>query len=149
MIFTLKVTLNQERNISEMLFQKILKKRIKLGAILVPDTMRGYLFVEAEDKGAVEEAIAGMRHVKSILPGVVQFSEVEHFLEAKPTVSGIDKGDIIEVIAGPFKGERAKVVRTDEDKEELTIELVEGIVPIPITVGGDYVRLVEKRGGSR
>ncbi|MFQ5891480.1 MAG: transcription elongation factor Spt5 [Candidatus Methanofastidiosia archaeon] len=149
MIFTLKVTLNQERNISEMLFQKILKKRIKLGAILVPDTIRGYLFVEAEDKGAVEEAIAGMRHVKSILPGVVQFSEVEHFLEAKPTVSGIDKGDIIEVIAGPFKGERAKVVRTDEDKEELTIELVEGIVPIPITVGGDYVRLVEKRGGSR
>jgi len=101
--------------------------------------------MEAEDKGPVEEAIEGLRHVRSILEGEINFPEIEHFLEAKPTVAGIKKGDLIELIAGPFKGERAKVIRTDTDKEELTIELIEAIVPIPITVRGDYVRIVKKK----
>ncbi len=145
MIFALKVTLNQERNVARMLESKIRSRAIKVQSILAPEVLKGYLFIEAEDKGPVEEAIEGLRHVRSILEGEIDFTEIEHFLEAKPTVTGMRKGDLIELIAGPFKGERAKVIRIDEDKEELTIELIEAIVPIPITVRGDYVRIVQKK----
>jgi transcriptional antiterminator NusG len=147
MIFALKVTLNQERNVARMLESKIRTRNIKVRSILAPEVLKGYLFIEAEDKGPVEEAIDGLRHVRNILEGKIGFSEIEHFLEAKPTVTGMQKGDLIELIAGPFKGERAKVIRIDEDKEELTIELIEAIVPIPITVRGDYVRIVQKKKG--
>lgn len=146
MLFALKVTLNQERNVARMLESKIKTRGIKVQTILAPEVLKGYLFIEAEDKGPVEEAIDGLRHVRNILEGKIEFSEIEHFLEAKPTVTGMQKGDLIELIAGPFKGERAKVIRIDEDKEELTIELIEAIVPIPITVRGDYVRIVQKKG---
>jgi transcriptional antiterminator NusG len=44
------------------------------------------------------------------------------------------KGDLIEITSGPFKGERAKVVRIDKEKEEVTVELVEVAVPIPVTI---------------
>jgi transcriptional antiterminator NusG len=59
-------------------------------------------------------------------------------------VAGIDEGTIVELIAGPFKGEKAVVKRVDSGKEEITVELYESIVPIPITVRGDNVRVVEK-----
>lgn len=130
---------------ARMLESKIHSRSIKVQSILAPEVLKGYLFIEAEDKGPVEEAIEGLRHVRSILEGEIAVEEIEHFLEAKPTVTGMEKGDLIELIAGPFKGERAKVIRIDEDKEELTIELIEALVPIPITVRGDYVRIVQKR----
>ena len=59
-------------------------------------------------------------------------------------MTGIAEGNIIDVIAGPFKGEKARVQRIDEAKEEVTVELIEAMVPIPITVRGDHVRVLEK-----
>lgn len=50
----------------------------------------------------------------------------------------------MELIAGPFKGERAKVIRVDESKEEVVLELIEAAVPIPVTVKADQVRIVQK-----
>ncbi|MHC1605759.1 MAG: transcription elongation factor Spt5, partial [Candidatus Methanofastidiosia archaeon] len=113
--------------------------------ILAPENLKGYIFIEAIDEGAVQEAIEGIKHVRGILPGHVPFNEVENFFESKPSVEGIKPGDIIELIAGPFKGEKAKVVRIDESKEELTVELLEVTIPIPVTVAGDYVRIIEKK----
>ena len=56
----------------------------------------------------------------------------------------IEEGNIVEVIAGPFKGEKARVQRIDESKEEVTVELFEAMVPIPITVRGDHVSVLER-----
>jgi transcriptional antiterminator NusG len=51
---------------------------------------------------------------------------------------------VVELIAGPFKGEKARVKQIDEAKEEITVELFEAMVPIPVTVRGDHVRVLEK-----
>jgi transcriptional antiterminator NusG len=59
------------------------------------------------------------------------------------------EGDIIELVAGPFKGEKARVQKIDEAKEEITVELFEAMVPIPITVRGDHVRVIEKEKDER
>jgi len=144
-IFTLKVTVNQEKNVASMLETAIIHKNTDIFSILAPEPLKGYIFIEAEDVGAVEEAIQGIHNIRGLLEGEVALDEIEHFLEAKPTVTGIEKGDIVEIIGGAFKGEKAKVVRVDESKEELTVELLNAAVPIPITVKGDYVRMIEKR----
>src|SRR2546426_1651018 len=49
-----------------------------------------------------------------------------------------------EVVAGPFKGEKARVMKIDETKEEITVELFEAMVRIPVTVRGDSVRVLQK-----
>ncbi|MBU2560424.1 transcription elongation factor Spt5, partial [archaeon] len=51
-----------------------------------------------------------------------------------------------ELISGPFKGEKAKVVRVDVKKEEITVELFEATVPIPVTVRGDSIKVLQKEG---
>ena len=58
----------------------------------------------------------------------------------------LNDGDIVEVIGGPFKGEKGKVKRYDETKGEVTIELIEVTVPIPVTVNAGLVKVIEKSG---
>ena len=50
----------------------------------------------------------------------------------------------MELVSGPFKGERAKVVRIDESREEVVLELIEAAVPIPVTVQADQIRIIQK-----
>ena len=52
---------------------------------------------------------------------------------------------IVELVSGPFKGEKAKVTRIDDAKEEITVELLDAMVPIPITVRGEQVRILKKK----
>ncbi|RLF79751.1 transcription elongation factor Spt5 [Thermococci archaeon] len=144
-IFAVRVTVGQEENTAKLIYSKAKTYNIPIRAVLAPSKVRGYIFVEAVEKAAVDEAIRGIRHAKGALPGEIAFSEIEHFLEEKPAVSGFEPGDIVELIAGPFKGEKAKVVRVDEAKDEIVVELIGAIVPIPVTVRGEYVRLISKR----
>lgn len=81
-----------------------------------------------------------------MIKGASNIGEVEHFLSPAGSVIGINEGAIIELISGPFKGEKARVKRVDVAKEEITLELFEAMVPIPITVRGDHVRVLSKDG---
>jgi len=144
-IFAVRTTVGQERNASNLITSRIETKNIPIKAILVPESLKGYIFVEAEGPHIVEEAISGIKHVRSRVPGIVPFSEVEKYIVVKPVIEELDIDDLVEVTGGPFKGMRAKITDIDRAKEEVTIELLEATFTLPITVHADYVRLVEKR----
>ncbi len=118
--------------------------KLPIKAILVPETLKGYVFIEADGPHFVDEAIAGIKHVRSRVPGIVSFSEVERYIVVRPVIEELDVEDVVEVVGGPFKGMRAKITRVDKTKEEVTLELLEATFTLPITVHADYVRLVEK-----
>jgi transcriptional antiterminator NusG len=143
-IFAVKTTTGQERNVAKLIAARIKMNNISIKAILVPETLRGYVFVEAEGPHFVEEAITGIRHVRSRVPGVVTFSEIERYIVRKPIIEELSENDVVEVTGGPFKGMRAKITRIDRAKEEVTLELLEATFTLPITVHSDYVKLVEK-----
>jgi transcriptional antiterminator NusG len=143
-IFAVKTTTGQERNVAKLIAARIETNNISVKAILVPETLRGYVFVEAEGPHFVEEAIAGIRHVRSRVPGVVSFSEIERYIVRKPVIEELSENDIVEVTGGPFKGMRAKITRIDKAKAEVTLELLEATFTLPITVHSDYVKIVEK-----
>ena len=143
-IFAVKTTTGQERNVAKLIAARIKMNNISIKAILVPETLRGYVFVEAEGPHFVEEAITGIRHVRSRVPGVVSFSEIERYIVRKPIIEELSENDVVEVTGGPFKGMRAKITRIDRAKAEVTLELLEATFTLPITVHSDYVKLVEK-----
>jgi len=143
-IFAVKTTTGQEKNVARLITSKAEMNKIPIKAILVPEVLRGYVFVEAEGPHFVEEAITGVRHVRSRIPGVVSFSEVERYIVRKPIIEELNENDIVEVTGGPFKGMRAKITRIDKSKAEVTLELLEATFTLPITVHSDYVKLVER-----
>ncbi|MBT0158513.1 transcription elongation factor Spt5 [Candidatus Bathyarchaeota archaeon A05DMB-2] len=143
-IFAVKTTTGQERNVGKLIAAKVEMTHIPIKAILVPDTLKGYIFVEADGPHFVEEAIAGIRHVRSRIPGLVGFSEIERYIIRKPVLEDLNEDDVVEITGGPFKGMRAKITRIDKSKGEVTLELLEATFTLPITVHSDYVKLVEK-----
>lgn len=143
-IFAIKTTTGQEKNVARLIAAKVEMSKIPLKAILVPETLRGYVFIEAEGPHLVEEAIAGVKHVRSRVPGIVSFSEIERYVVRKPVIEELNENDIVEITGGPFKGMRAKITRLDRAKGEVILELLEATFTLPITVNSDYVKLVEK-----
>jgi transcriptional antiterminator NusG len=154
-IFAIKTTSKQERTVADSIKKAIDTKAtdIRVTAVIVPNELQGYVLVETPEKlNRIEQLVEKIPHARAVVrkgkdegeKSSMPLAEVAHFLVPKPVVSGIEEGTIVELIAGPFKGEKAVVKRVDTAKEEITVELYESVVPIPITVRGDNVRVVEK-----
>jgi transcriptional antiterminator NusG len=116
----------------------------RVKAILVPETLRGYVFIETTEFRDVEIAISGVPHVRGRVGGKVSVEEIDKFLAPPPAAEGISENDVVEIISGPFKGERAKVVRVDAGKEELILELLDSPYTIPVRVHADFAKIVER-----
>lgn len=145
-IYAVRTTSGQERNAAELVEARARANKLPVVSILAPETLRGYIFIEAPGPHFVEEAIAGIKHIKSRIAGKVDFPEIEQYLVTKPVIDELDVDYIVEVIGGPFKGMRARIRRVDRVKQEITVELLEATFTLPITVHADYVKLVEKAG---
>ena len=143
-IFAVKTTTGQERNVARLIASKVEMTHIPIKALLVPDTLKGYVFIEADGPHLIEEAIAGVRHVRSRIPGLISFNEIERYIVRKPVMEDLTEDDVVEITGGPFKGMRAKITRLDKSKGEVTLELLEATFTLPITVHSDYVTLIEK-----
>ncbi len=143
-VFVVRTTAGQEKNVANLIEARVKMDELQIKAVLVPEMLKGYVFIEANGPHSVEKAIAGVKHVRSRVPGVVPFPEVERYIVIKPVIEELDENDLVEVVGGPFKGMRAKITRVDKTKEEVTLELLEATFTLPITVHADYVKLVEK-----
>ena len=143
-IFAVRTTAGQEKNVANLIAAKVGMTKLPIKAVLVPETLKGYVFIEAEGPHFVEEAIAGIKHVRSRVSGIVSFSEIERHIVVKSVIEELDNDDVVEIISGPFKGMQAKITRLDKTKGEVTLELLEATFTLPITVHADYVKLVKK-----
>ena len=64
----------------------------------------------------------------------------------KPSVEtiSIQEGDIVEILSEPFKKEKAKVIRIDKQKEEVVVSLLGAVVPLPVTIKLDNVKVIRR-----
>lgn len=143
-VVALKTQINQEKNVADYIASWAEDRDSGVFSILSPKPVRGYIFIEAMNPAVIDEISDGTRKAKGIIDGDTNIEEIEHFLAPKLAVEGIAEGDIVELSAGPFKGEKARVTQIDKDNDEITVELFEATVPIPVTVRGDHVRVLEK-----
>lgn len=121
------------------------KKISGVYSLLFPHGMTGYILVEAMSVDIVRQIAYGVPYVRGVLRTPTKYEEIEHMIEFKLEAIDIKKGDIVSIIAGPFKGEKAKVTRVDLQKAQVVLELLEAAVPIPITLGLDSVKVIGKK----
>lgn len=143
-IFALRTTTGQEMNVAGLVQSRANLDKIPIFSVMVPGTLKGYIFVEAAGPHFVDDAAAGVKHARQRVPGLIQLSELERYIITKPVIEELNQEDTVELIAGPLKSMRAKITRIDKSKNEITIELLESTVALPITVHADYVRLIER-----
>jgi len=150
-IYAIRVTVGQERNTADVIITHAKKHDLPIIAALAPTNLSGYVFVEAFGRTAVERARSGVKHARGMVSGELTIEELEQYLVPKPPVMRMEVGDLVELISGPFKGERARIVQVDKEKEEVTVEFFEATVPIPVTVRADSIKVIQKRepGGEK
>lgn len=147
-VLAIKTSRGYEREVADTLLARAEEKPDVVFALLVPAALRGYVFAEGMSFEGVREMLKGIRKARGLVDGETTLKEVEPLLVPRITVEGFVEGAIVELIAGPFKGEKARVKKIDQGKEEITVELIEAVVPIPVTVRGDHVRMLERGGGK-
>jgi len=143
-IFAIKVTTNKEDKVLEMVAERAEKKQLQVYSIARPHGLRGYIFIEAEDRDSAEEAAFNLPYVKGIIGKTINYEEIKNMLEPTVTEINIEKGDIVEIISEPFKKEKAKVLRIDKQKEEVVVSLLSAVVPIPVTIKLDNVKVIRR-----
>ena len=147
-IFALRTTSNREDQVFDFVTANIEKKGLPVDSVIKAHGMRGYIFVEAENREFAEECYQKVPYARGLLPKPIDYQEIEHMLEHVKIQVNIIVGDVVEIISGPFKREEAKVTRIDQTKEEVVVELLEAAVPIPITVKMDSVKVIRREESS-
>jgi transcription termination/antitermination protein NusG len=148
-IFVIKVTTNKEERALEMISDKVRKKNLQVFSLTRPHGLRGYIFLEAVDRESPEEASFNLPYVKGIIGKTLEYSEIQNMLTPNLEEVKIDKGDIVEIIGEPFKKEKAKVTRVDKQKGEVVVSLLNAVVPIPVTVKIDNVRVIRREEDNK
>jgi transcription termination/antitermination protein NusG len=143
-IFALRTTANREDQVMDFVVSNAKKKGIEVYSIVRPHGTRGYIFIEAATKVDAEQAAFNIPYARGILPKPVEYKEIEHMLEQVKHEVNIQKSDIVEIISGPFKREKAKISRVDKTKEEVVVELLEAAVPIPMTLKMDAIKVIRR-----
>lgn len=143
-IYAVRCTANREEQILDFLSSNIKKKKLNVFCAFHPHGMRGYIFIETDSVGEAQRAVYQVPYARGILDKPVSYTEIEHMFDIVKTEVNIMKGDIAEIISGPFKREHVKITRVDKAKEEVIVELLEAAVPIPITVKMDAVKVIRR-----
>jgi len=133
-IFPVKTTGGQEKTVATFVAKRAIQKNKPIYAVLALDTWKGYVLFESSTSQAVDESIQGFKHVRSKIPGMMQYQDIEKFLVTKSMVAELNEGDTVEIVSGPFKSMRAKITRLEKEKQEVTVMLLDTA----------YLKLVER-----
>lgn len=149
-IYAVRATAGQERIVAEIMYKQARDigkqkgdEREPVYSVFYTTGLKGYILVEADNPGSVEDLARGVPKTRGMLKGEISIEDLEETLFPTPIVKEIHKGDLVEIISGPFKNEKAKVVRFDKNRNEVTIELIEAAVPIPVTVSGRDLKILK------
>jgi len=146
-IYVVTVTSGREDIVAEILAEEAKRKKLGIYSVTVLPNVRGFIFVEAENQLEVSKAIFELRYAKKVLPEEVDIKEILQYMEEKVKPEEINEGDVVEILIGPLKGSKAKVLKVNQKKEEVMLELINVPVPINITVPINNVRKTAKEEG--
>lgn len=142
-IYTIRTTSGREDVVIDMLESNIRAEKTDVKSIFHPAEIKGYVFVEG-GLGAIQKSMHGLMHAKGLIEKPIRMDEIQHFLEQKKAIIRVSDGDTVEIIGGPFKGERGEIKRIDKVKDEVTIELLEASIPIPVTIATEFIKIIKR-----
>lgn len=140
-ILTVRTTRGREKTVMKSINTKMGSGDYPgIKAAFYPEELKGYVFIEADTEKQINTLTDELRHVRGVIDKPASIDDLERFLSEEEEDIELEAGDTVEVIGGPFKGEEANIKRVDDANREVTIELLEAAVPIPVTISVDMVR---------
>ena len=143
MLAMIRTTTGRENIVIKSLVNRIKSKKILIKSLFYPEDLRGYVFIEGETND-IDDATRGIPHIRGVVKKGISLDKLERFLIPEKREIKLELGDVVEIIGGPFKGEKGKITRVDDAKNEITVEFLEAAIPIPVKIPMNSVRLYKK-----
>ena len=144
-IYALRTIGGKEEILVDTIANKAIENNLQIYSVFRIEEIKNYVFIEGEEEDVIK-VVKELPHVRNFLKNPLDIKEFEKYLEEKVEIK-IEIGDIVEIIGGPFKGQKGRVTKVDEVKKEVTLELLETAIPLPLTISMDMVKIVEKKHG--
>ena len=143
-IYAIRTTSGREDMVIDIMATKIKNSGLDVKTVFHPAEIKGYVFAEGTS-GAVHKAVQGLMHIRGVIDKPVPLDDIKHFLETerKDRIRP-EETNIVEIIGGPFKGEKGKITRVDSVKDEVTIELLDASIPIPVTIATEFIKIIKR-----
>jgi transcriptional antiterminator NusG len=116
-----------------------------------PEGLEGYILIEADEKHWIDKLIGNGIHGRHIgrirgcgrIIGTISEEEVKELLKPKNVFDKLQEGYLVEINHGAFRGERARIQSINENKETVTVELFDSVIPMPITLDPKHIRVID------
>ncbi len=144
--YIVRVTVGRESQAMERLDSKIAEAP-GVYSIMKPHSFRGYIIIEADNIDSVQKLIYGIRYLRGILKKEISLNDILNIIKKKKEETVINIGDIVKVLAGPFKGENATVKSVNKDKGEVSVMFLDSAVPISVAINISDVEVI--KGGDQ
>lgn len=142
--YAIYVTGGTEERVALILRQRTLAMGLDVRSIIVPLELRGTLIVEVGNPGDLFDLIRGLRDVKRRRPVLIKEEEAVGLAAPVVEVPAVSKDQIVEIISGPFRGMRGRVVEVYDTRGEVDLVLLESDFRMIITVPLEQVRPVSE-----
>jgi len=133
----------QEYNVALLLKLRAEAGKLPIYSIVVTN-LKGLIFVESAGPHVVDLAGRGVKHFKGRMRGKVDVDELVSMVFRRPSYEEFNVGDTVEIVAGPLKGHRARVVSVDASKRTIRVELLDATIPLPLDLRIDDVKKVKR-----
>jgi len=142
--FPVRTVSGRELEVALLVEERAKALNLDVKSIIVPPRIKGFIIVESPAHFIVAEAVRGIRYVRGGPGKKMKLEEVIKLIKPIPIIETINVGDIVELVAGVFKGVKAKVEAKIPEKNEVVLSIIEAAYPLQITVPADYVRPVRR-----
>ncbi len=147
-LYAIRTTSGREDIVIDLMETKVRREALEVKTFFHPAEIKGYIFAEGSS-GAVHKAVQGLMHIRGVIDKPVPLDDIRHFLETeKRDRIRVEEGNVVEIIGGPFKGEKGKITRVDAVKDEVTIELLDASIPIPVTIATEFIKILKRNKES-
>lgn len=146
--FLVRTSIGQEMSSALVIKNRCEVENLPVHSVVVLPGLKGYIYIEADSPFPVEEAIRDIKHVKRRVQGSLSISDLKKYFEEKPVAVEVKVGDMVEIVGGLLKKNRARVIEVNPERNEVTVELDGAVTPFPITIKMDSVRVVEEGQGK-
>lgn len=150
-LFAIRTTSGRELDVALIIERRVLERISKgqdpgIAGIIVAPGVKGFVFVETSKPGELYKVLQNIKYASTGRPLKVPVQDILNMLRPKAVVEEVSVGEEVEIMRGPFRGMRARIVSIDKSKNTLTVNLLEAAFSIPITIPINYVRKVSKGG---
>lgn len=144
-IYAVSVVGGYEEKIALVFAERAQTLKLDVKSIVYSEDLKGTVIVEIGDPKDLFYLIRGVKNVKRRRPIAIGLQEVVKLLKPPVSLPTLTKGQLIEIVGGPFKGMKGRVVEIYPTRGEADITLLEGDSKIVVTIPTEYIKTSEEK----